>query len=238
MPTKTKQKFFCETHGEYFQSLQQRKRGQSCPSCGKSKAISSKTKSWETFVLDARRIHGQRYTYPAQKYSNTHTKIKIICSIHGEFLQRPKNHLQGQHCPRCRTYKHLWGGCGELSKDHWSSIVRGAKSRKLKFEIDIEYAWKLFVDQQKLCALTNWPLVMHIPATNVNGVRKHATWTASLDRIDNTKGYEIGNVQWVHKDVQQLKWTFNASRLLELCKAILETGDRKGNGKAQKNATR
>ena len=29
--------------------------------------------------------------------------------------------------------------------------------------------------------------------------------TASLDRIDSTKGYVRGNIQWVHKDINWFK---------------------------------
>lgn len=35
------------------------------------------------------------------KYINTHTKIEIICSLHGSFYQSPKNHLSGSNCPNC-----------------------------------------------------------------------------------------------------------------------------------------
>lgn len=68
------------------------------------------------------------------------------------------------------------------------------------------------MDKQKsLCALTGLPI--HI------GNTKHKT-TASLDRIDSNKGYIVGNVQWLHKDINRLKTNFDITRFIELCHLI------------------
>lgn len=57
------------------------------------------------FIEKARRVHQNKYTYPAQNYVNNKTKITIICPIHGEFLQRPDNHLTGKGCGKCCAEK-------------------------------------------------------------------------------------------------------------------------------------
>ena len=44
--------------------------------------------------------------------------------------------------------------------------------------------------------------------------------TASLDRIDNTKGYIVGNVQWVHKQVNFMKGTMRQKEFIKFCKLI------------------
>ena len=46
--------------------------------------------------------------------------------------------------------------------------------------------------------------------------------TASLDRIDQNKGYEIGNVQWVHKDVNLMKMYLDEKYFIGLCGKIYE----------------
>lgn len=46
--------------------------------------------------------------------------------------------------------------------------------------------------------------------------------TASLDRIDSSKGYVEGNVQWVHKDVNYIKQDLEESYFKKLCKLITE----------------
>lgn len=44
--------------------------------------------------------------------------------------------------------------------------------------------------------------------------------TASLDRIDSSKGYIEGNVQWLHKDINQMKINFNQKDFIKYCKLI------------------
>jgi len=45
---------------------------------------------------------------------------------------------------------------------------------------------------------------------------------ASLDRIDNSKGYHLNNVQWVHKDVNRMKWIFEQDYFIKLCNKVSE----------------
>lgn len=47
--------------------------------------------------------------------------------------------------------------------------------------------------------------------------------TASLDRIDSSKGYIEGNVQWVHKYVNVMKWDFSMEEFLDICRKICIT---------------
>ncbi len=60
-----------------------------------------------------------------------------------------------------------------------------------------------------MCALTDLPLNFHTKHKN-----------ASLDRIDNTKGYTIDNIQWVHKDINWMKGTFTQDQFIELCGSV------------------
>jgi hypothetical protein len=69
-----------------------------CPSCG-----GSKSKSSETFVNDANKIHGNLYDYTQVQYLRAHTPITIICRLHGSFLQTPTSHLSGAGCRQCAT---------------------------------------------------------------------------------------------------------------------------------------
>ena len=46
--------------------------------------------------------------------------------------------------------------------------------------------------------------------------------TASLDRIDSLLGYTIDNVQWVHKDINRIKFDMSQCRFVELCCLIAE----------------
>ncbi len=126
-----------------------------------------------------------------------------------------QGHQRSCGCLRKDMNNHrFWQGYGEISKDTWSSIQRGAKSRNLEFSITIEYAWELFEKQNKLCSLTGKLLSLH------KHKRDKIRPTASLDRIDNTKGYIIGNVQWVHKHVNICKHTYTNEEFIELCNQV------------------
>lgn len=55
----------------------------------------------DEFIIKSKKIHGNTYDYSKVDYKNSRQKTKIICKKHGEFLQRPHNHLLGQKCPKC-----------------------------------------------------------------------------------------------------------------------------------------
>jgi len=46
------------------------------------------------------------------------------------------------------------------------------------------------------------------------------TMAGSLDRIDSGLGYDLGNIQWVHKNVNQMKWTLSQAAFIEICLAV------------------
>ena len=99
-----------------------------------------------------------------------------------------------------------WKGVGELSGAKFNSYRSGAKSRNLDFEISTEYIWELFLSQNRICALSGALLTMNE--------------TASLDRIDSTKGYVEGNVQWVHKEINLMKWDLMESVFINWCHQV------------------
>ena len=94
---KTKVKIICKEHGIFEQTpgnhLNQK---QGCPKCGGTKKLNN-----DEFILKARLIHGDKYDYSKVEYVNSKNKVKIICKEHGEFSQKPNNHLNGQNCQRC-----------------------------------------------------------------------------------------------------------------------------------------
>ena len=51
--------------------------------------------------------------------------------------------------------------------------------------------------------------------------------TASLDRIDSSKGYTIDNLQWIHKVVNIMKRNMSEAELVEWCKKVVIYADQK-----------
>lgn len=56
---------------------------------------------FSSFLEKSNHIHNNKYDYTKSVYKNTYSKIIITCSLHGDFLQTPKNHKNGHGCPKC-----------------------------------------------------------------------------------------------------------------------------------------
>lgn len=69
-----------------------------CKKCDKSKIFQS-------FLIRANEIHGNKYDYSLVVYEKNNKKVSIICPHHGEFEQRPDNHLEGKGCLKCNESK-------------------------------------------------------------------------------------------------------------------------------------
>ena len=98
----------CPMHGEFYIRANDLLNGHGCPLCSGTKKLTT-----QEFIERARKIHGSKYDYSLSDYKNSSTPIKIICHEkdengieHGIFLQTPRNHLQGDRCPKCyRSFK-------------------------------------------------------------------------------------------------------------------------------------
>lgn len=104
-------------------------------------------------------------------------------------------------------------GTKNVSKTYYSQVLLGAKIRNLEFTISIEDMDFQFTLQNGLCNLSKLPIL--IGNEKIEG-------TASLDRIDSSKGYTKDNIQWLHKDINRMKTDFNQDYFYELCKLITE----------------
>lgn len=58
----------------------------------------------EEFIRRAREAHGDKYDYSKVEYITSDDKVCIICPIHGEFWQMPRDHAHSKSgCPRCNS---------------------------------------------------------------------------------------------------------------------------------------
>jgi hypothetical protein len=117
----------------------------------------------------------------------------------------------------------LYRGVGEISGNwFWSVIYRSASGRKSRYaierklEIDIQFAWDLFLKQDRKCALSG--IVLTFPKTSKKEDMKAST--ASLDRIDSLDGYTKENIQWVHKDINRMKNVFPNDHFIKMCTLV------------------
>ena len=134
-----------------------------------------------------------------------------------------RKHLQNGYTKSCGCIAHpkgsnhkSWKGYKDISLDFFTTIKRNAISRGIEFNIDIEYLYNLWIEQNRTCALSGLEL------TFGTVTRDKKRKTASLDRIDSSKGYIPGNVQWVHKDINIMKNNMDENEFLMFCKSIVE----------------
>ena len=162
------------------------------------------------------------------KYGQRVWLCKCDC---GKFIKRPTGELRNRSkygrdtscgCGAFDNRKQTinWKGCGDIHGSMWGRIERGAKSRNYPFEITIEYGWDLFLKQNKKCALSG--IDIYFPKTDWE--QKRGEWTASLDRIDSMEGYIEGNVQWVYKDINRIKWAYNQEYFIKMCVKVASKG--------------
>jgi predicted RNA-binding Zn-ribbon protein involved in translation (DUF1610 family) len=92
----------CRIHGEFPQRPNDHLtgKGKGCPKCGGINRSDRRRKPLEMFIKEAKEKHGDVYDYSLVKYVNTSTKVTIICPQHGEFRQRPCDHLR-YGCRKC-----------------------------------------------------------------------------------------------------------------------------------------
>lgn len=59
----------------------------------------------QEFIEKAKKIHGDAYDYSKVNYIDNKTSVTIICKKHGEFQQKPSDHLSGCGCKKCAKEK-------------------------------------------------------------------------------------------------------------------------------------
>lgn len=143
------------------------------------------------------------------------------CDCGNETVARAYRLKRGLHnsCG-CVHFRHEenhpnYKGIGTLSKTHWYYIKYAAKRRNKEFNVSMKDAWELYLKQNKKCVYTNLPI-------EFGSIYRNIKTTASLDRIDSSKGYTLDNVQWVHVDINFMKFNLDNKRFIELCKLIVE----------------
>lgn len=119
-------------------------------------------------------------------------------------------------------------GVGNFTKTAYNHFKNSAKKRNINWsdELTIEYLYELLIKQNKKCALTGLPIDLTESRKNSNVNFK--LMTASIDRIDSSKGYEPNNVQWVHKDINRMKWIFPQNQFIEMCQLVVNHANQQG----------
>lgn len=149
--------------------------------------------------------------------TNTYWNCRCEC---GNELVLCGKHLRSGRSRSCgcdlKLKRLLKNGFGDIPGYCLKKIKDSASARGLAMELTKEYIWELYLRQNKKCAFSGEP----ISFATVSGGRHDYTTTASLDRINSDIGYIEGNVQWVHKHINAMKWNLEDSAFIEICGKI------------------
>lgn len=122
----------------------------------------------------------------------------------------------GKLCKKCsnRKTENSHRGLYHDIRISWFQKFRiSAEIRKIDFYLTIDDVWKIYIDQNKQCALSGLP----VGWASVGSIH-----TASLDRIDSSKPYTVDNTQIVHKDINMMKQAFSQEHFIKMCAAVAD----------------
>lgn len=88
----------------------------------------------------------------------------------------------------------------------YNKFSKSAKARNIKWDINLE---TMFSSYDCKCTLTGWDISID-----------YKNCTASLDRIDSSRGYTKDNIQWVHTMINMSKNKLDQSKFINMCKAV------------------
>ena len=131
-----KLEIICKKHGPFFQTPNGHLSGQGCLKCGNN------TKTTDEFIVEASKIHNNRYNYDGINYVDLVSKMPILCNLHGKFYQTPYAHLKGQGCPKCKKSK------GEIAIQNYLDVkgIIYEATKTFKSCINPKTGWNLYYD--------------------------------------------------------------------------------------------
>ncbi len=135
-----------------------------------------------------------------------------------------RSHCRNDKCRKCSDKNKTrarngklngkWKGYEGISLSYFNDIKNRTKKINREFNITIEDMWNQFIKQNKKCIYTG--VELQLPKRNRAGY----FGTASLDRIDSSKGYTKENIQWVHKDINWMKQDFDENYFVNMCDLV------------------
>lgn len=145
-------------------------------------------------------------------------KCECVC---GKFSICSTNTLTSGHSSSCgcKRIEAISNSFKDITGTWYNAVKKNAKVRGLEFTLSREFLYNLLEKQQHKCKLSGLPISI---AGGRNSKDYYQNTTASLDRIDNTKGYVEDNVQFLHKHINYMKWTHEQSYFIELCKKVIK----------------
>ena len=110
----------------------------------------------------------------------------------------------------------------EYTPFRWFILRAEYRDRKKHYgcNLTVAYLKQLWEQQKGKCPFTDWNLIL--PQNTKNGWLESNPANASLDRIDNSKGYLEGNVRFISIMANLARQSFTDEQLIDFCKAVTQ----------------
>jgi hypothetical protein len=131
---------------------------------------------------------------------------------HGRYTTRHKENNGVHYCTHSCFHKHKKG------KSPFGYFIDKSKNRGVEHNIDVEFLTKLWNKQKGICPYTN--IKMILPESKLDFRKCHSIEKASLDKIDPTKGYVKGNVEFVCQGINFAKNDYSKEEVLQFVNKI------------------
>ena len=184
-------------------------------SSGKVKGISKTQVRW--FYL-CRCVCGSSHRVCWSDIQSNKSKRCIQCNINTNIL----NSQLG--VSRNGSSNSNYKGTKDIPSSYFHQLKLGAKTRDLIFRLSLQDLQHIWDAQKGLCKLTGLPLTFE--STQETNSVHDISLKASLDRINSTDGYVLGNVAWVSKTVNLCKQQLTLEAFINLSKLISEYNKR------------
>ena len=122
------------------------------------------------------------------------------------------SHLTEQSCKACSNKNNNPSGmCGYVRVAWLNVFYKNAITRGYEWAITPEDVNSVYLQQNKKCALSG---------LDIGWSETNWEHSASIDRIDNAKGYTKDNIQLVHKKINMMRGSLSVKEFVEFCRAV------------------
>lgn len=143
-----------------------------------------------------------------------------------EYTRRIKNNSPMYCSRRCSGQKNISNfgekrntlpPVGKYKANPFKYYLRNCKRRnRQEFDLSLDYLEEVWNNQEGICPYTKINLLLNTHSYRNPDIR----YVASLDRIDNSKGYIKGNVQFVSLAINYMKSNLTHDETMEFLKHI------------------
>jgi len=117
----------CRVHGSFWQNNRHHAVGRL--GCGKCSGLAKYT--IQDFIDLSVKQHGDLYDYSKVVYKSNKSMVTLICTKHGDFVQRADRHLRGEGCPKCG--KQSMADLRRLSYDDFLKKAKSVHGNKYEY---------------------------------------------------------------------------------------------------------